>query len=87
MMFVAIGKVNIRMLADSLVILGCSTAMELDINGTWPNFSVYSGFGKTSRDGQVIDKRMGDPNRYLSQSTKDFIALFDPQTLPAGVVK
>jgi len=30
---------------------------------------------------------MGDPNRYLSQSTKDFIALFDPQTLPAGVVK
>jgi hypothetical protein len=87
MMFVAVGKVNIGMLADTLVILGCKTGMELDINGQWPYFAVYSDFGKATRWGDVIDNRMGDPNRHLNGSTKDFFALFDPETLPAGAVK
>ena len=87
MMFVAVGKVNIGMLADTLVVLGCKTGMELDINGQWPYFSVYSDFGKATRWGEVIDNRMGDPNRHLNGSTKDFFALFDPDTLPAGAVK
>jgi hypothetical protein len=87
MMFVAVGKVNIGMLADTLVVLGCKTGMELDINGQWPYFSVYSDFGKATRRGEIIDNRMGDPNRHLNGSTKDFFALFDPETLPAGAVK
>ena len=87
MMFVAVGKVNIGMLADTLVVLGCKTGMELDINGEWPYFSVYSDFGKATRRGEVIDNRMGDPNRHLNGSTKEFFALFDPQTLPTGAVK
>lgn len=87
MMFVAVGKVNIGMLADTLVVLGCKTGMELDINGQWPYFSVYSDFGKATRWGQVIDNRMGDPNRHLNGSTKEFFALFDPETLPTGAVK
>jgi hypothetical protein len=87
MMFVAVGKVNIGMLADTLVILGCRTAMQLDINGTWPFFSTYSNFGKTNRQGRTIDTRMGDPDRHLNGATKDFIGLFDPQTLKPGAVK
>jgi hypothetical protein len=87
MMFVAVGKVNIAMLADTLLVAGCSTAMELDINGTWPFFAVYDNFGKTDRNGKTIDKRMGDPNRHLNGSTKDFIALFDPETLTPGSVR
>ena len=87
MMFVAVGKVNIGMLADTLVVLGCKTGMELDINGQWPYFSVYSDFGKATRRGEIIDNRMGDPNRHLNGSTKDFFALFDPETLAAGAVK
>ena len=87
MMFVAVGKVNIGMLADTLVVLGCQTGMELDINGEWPYFAVYNDFGKAARWGEVIDNRMGDPNRHLNGSTKEFFALFDPQTLPAGAVK
>ena len=86
-MFVAVGKVNIGMLADTLVVLGCKTGMELDINGQWPYFAVYSDFGKATRWGKFIDNRMGDPNRHLNGSTKDFFALFDPETLPAGAVK
>ena len=87
MMFVAVGKVNIGMLADTLLVLGCKTGMELDINGQWPYFAVYSDFGKATRWGEIIDYRMGDPNRHLNGSTKDFFALFDPETLPTGAVK
>lgn len=87
MMFVAVGKVNIGMLADTLLVLGCKTGMELDINGQWPYFAVYNDFGKATRWGEIIDNRMGDPNRHLNGSTKDFFALFDPETLPAGAVK
>jgi hypothetical protein len=87
MMFVAVGKVNIGMLADTLIVLGCKTAMELDINGEWPHFAGYRDFGKKNRSGFTIDKRMGDPNRHLNGSTKDFFALFDPDTLPKGAVR
>jgi len=87
MMFVAVGKVNIGMLADTLVVLGCKTGMELDINGQWPYFAVYSDFGEATRWGKIIDNRMGDPNRHLNGSTKEFFALFDPETLPIGAVK
>lgn len=87
MMFVAVGKVNIGMLADTLVVLGCETAMELDINGTWPFFATYTDFGKSDRNGRTIDTRMGDPDRHLHGATKDFIGLFDPQTLKPGAVK
>ena len=87
MMFVAVGKVNIGMLADTLLVLGCKTGMELDINGQWPYFAVYSDFGKATRWGEIIDNRMGDPNRHLNGSTKDFFALFDPETLAVGAVK
>lgn len=87
MMFIAVGKVNIAMLADTLLVAGCATAMQLDINGTWPYFAVYDNFGKTNRNGKTIDKRMGDPNRHLNGSTKDFIALFDPETLVPGSVR
>jgi hypothetical protein len=87
MMFVAVGKVNIGMLADTLLVAGCSTAMQLDINGTWPYFVVYDNFGKTNRNGKTIDKRMGDPNRHLKGSTKDFFALFDHKTLAPNAVR
>ena len=87
MMFVAVGDVNIAMLAETLVVLGCDTGMQMDINGTWPYFAVYEGFGKKSRTGRIIDRRMGDPNRHLVRATKDFVALFDPETLPPGAVR
>lgn len=87
MMFIAVGNVNIGMLADSMIVLGCRIGMELDINGTWPFFATYSKFGTTSRWGRTLDTRMGDPNRHLSRATKDFFALFDPQTLRKGAVR
>jgi len=86
-MFVAVGKVNIKMLAQTLIVLGCDTGMQLDINGSWPHFATYSGFGTKQRWGKTLDRRMGDPDRFTFGSTKDFFALFDPQTLPKHVVR
>lgn len=87
MAFVAVGDVNIDMLARTLKMIGCKVAMELDINGTWPQFSTFTGFGTPQRWGRVVDTRMGNPNRFLNSSTKDFFALFDPKTLPPGIVR
>jgi hypothetical protein len=78
--------VDINQLAKALVNMGCRTAMQLDMNGTWPRFTTFKGFGTAQRSGVVLDRRMDLPNRFLTGSKKDFIALFDPNTLPAGVV-
>jgi hypothetical protein len=87
MLYVAVGDVNIAMLVDTLLVLECDTAMQLDINGNWPLFSVFAGFGTSDREGSAIDKRMGNRNRYLNGAPKDFFALFDPSLLPPGAVK
>ncbi|MEI8237818.1 MAG: phosphodiester glycosidase family protein [Actinomycetota bacterium] len=86
LMYVVMGMVRIGTLADEMAALGCSTAMELDINGHWPQFAWYTGFGTTNRQGVLLDSRMWKPFRYVTTSEKDFIALFDPATLPKGAV-
>ena len=86
LMYALVGPVDINQLAAALVKLGCRTAIELDMNGSWPHFETYSGFGTAQRGGVLLDGRMKHPGLYLKSSTKDFIALFDPATLPAGTV-
>jgi hypothetical protein len=86
LMYVVIGNVNVAPFASDLAAMGCVTAMELDINGHWPQFAWYRGFGTANRNGVLLDPRMTKPNRYLNGSEKDFIALFDPATLPPGAV-
>ncbi|MEI8237841.1 MAG: phosphodiester glycosidase family protein [Actinomycetota bacterium] len=86
LMYVYVGMVDVNAFAKALVSMGCRFGMQLDINGTWPQFATYTGFGTTSRSGVVIDSRMTNPNRYVVYSQKDFIAFFDPATLPARVV-
>ena len=87
LMFVSVGDVNIDLLAKAMLQFGCRTGMELDINGNWPHFSTYSGFGTTNRYGRTLDTRMGDPLRFINGYEKDFFALFDPKMLPAGLLR
>ena len=87
LMFAVAGDVDIDMFANILKMLKCKTAMQLDINGTWPQIARYEGFGTTRRQGVLLDKRMKNANRYLNKSAKDFVALFDPATLPPGLVR
>ena len=86
-MFMSAGNVNIDMFARMMLEFGCDTGMELDINGNWPHFSTYTGFGTANRYGRTLDTRMGDPLRYLNGYEKDFFALFDPRTLPKDALR
>lgn len=87
LMYVAMGKVDIDLLAAGLVNMGCEMAMQLDINGNWPQFVTFRGFGGVDRKPVLLDKRMGNPARTLRGSGKDFIGLFDPGTLPADLIR
>ena len=40
-----------------------------------------------ARYGRPLDVRMGNPQRFVKGYDKDFFALFDPKTLPEGVLK
>lgn len=80
--FVSAGDVDAAMLADIMVAGGCRTAMQLDINGTWPQFTLFDGLGTTKRTPTVVDVRMGNPYRYLNGSKKDFVALFLRSSTP-----
>ena len=86
MMYVVMGRVRVGPLADELVTMGCTFAMQLDVTGTWPQFTWYSGFGSTDRTGYMLDSRMSNPQRYVTVSQKDFIALFDLSSLSPGAV-
>jgi hypothetical protein len=76
LMYVAAGDVDISDFADILVNAGCATAMQLDVNGTWPQFAVYVGFGTSERRGVLVDERMSNRDRYLNGTDKDFFVAF-----------
>jgi hypothetical protein len=85
--YAIVGNVNATQLADSLINLGCVQAMQMDINGTWPAFFTFT----TNADGSIathfLDKRMGgNPDRYLTGSTKEFFAFFDATLVPGSSV-
>ena len=81
LMYAVVGPVDIDGLATALVTAGCERAMELDINGSWPQFVTIDRSGPTPA-GVGLDPRMTHLDRYLTGSSKDFIALFDPALLP-----
>lgn len=86
LMFIMAGDVNITLLGETMVSMGCVMGMQLDINGDWPHFATYTNFGTSDRQGVLLDKRMSNTQRYLRSYDKDFVALFDPASLPPGVL-
>jgi hypothetical protein len=88
MMYAVVGNVDIDGLAAALIGANCKRAMELDINGHWPQFVTFGQPGATRRIPVALDSRMAHLDRYLTTgSTKDFIGLFDPALLPPNVVR
>jgi hypothetical protein len=76
LMYAAAGDVGIADFARILVDVGCERAVQLDVNGTWPQIAVYFGFGTTERAGLLLDRRMRNNNRYINGTEKDFFAAF-----------
>jgi hypothetical protein len=87
LMYVFMPNVTVEVLAAAMAQMRCVLAMQLDANGPLPLFMVYAGFGSTNRSGIRLNDLMGSVTRFTTfPSEKDFFALFDPATLPAGVV-
>ena len=85
-MYVVTERVDIRGLADVLLAAHCDFAMELDINGSWPQFVSFApSTGASTPIG--LTPEMTHLNRVTTGSTKDFIALFDPSLLPSGILR
>jgi hypothetical protein len=83
LMYGAVGKVDAKTLAQSLVNMGCQRAMQMDINGTWPTFHTFPVEADGAQHGNALDKRMGGSrDRYLTGSTREFFAFFDASALP-----
>lgn len=85
--YVLVGKVDAAQMADSLVNLGCTKAVQLDINGTWPNFFTFGHNADGSVQPIFLDRRMGSNTyRYIRGSSKEFFAFFDATLVPAHSV-
>jgi hypothetical protein len=84
LMYGAVGKVDANLLAQSLLAMGCVKAIQLDINGTWPTFQTFPAGEDGVKRPAFLDKRMGGTvDRYLTGSSKEFFAFFDPLLMPA----
>lgn len=82
-----VGDVDAGQMAQSLVNMGCVKAIQLDINGTWPNFQSFVHNPDGSLQPVFLDRRMGSNTyRYLRGSAKEFFAFFDIAQLPATSV-
>ena len=83
LMYGAVGKVDAKTLAQSLVNMGCQRAMQMDINGTWPTFHTFPIEADGQQHGNALDKRMGGSrDRYLNGSTREFFGFFETAALP-----
>jgi Phosphodiester glycosidase len=83
LMYGAVGKVDAKTLAQSLVNMGCQRAMQMDINGTWPTFHTFPIEADGAQHGNALDKRMGGSrDRYLTGSTREFFGFFETAALP-----
>lgn len=87
MMYVVTERVNIQGLARVLLAARCDFAMELDINGSWPQFVAFTPGQNGVPTPTPLTPAMTHLDRVISGSTKDFIALFDPALLPSDIVK
>lgn len=85
--YAMVSKVDATQLAQSLINLGCQSAIQLDINGSWPAFFSFD----IGLDGvpipHVLDGRMtAPPRRVLDGSLKEFFAFFDVTKVPLASV-
>ncbi|MEI7547812.1 MAG: phosphodiester glycosidase family protein, partial [Actinomycetota bacterium] len=81
--YAMVAEVDATQLAQSLINMGCKSAIQLDINGSWPSFHSF----QPSTDGapipHLLDGRMKAPlRRGLEGSRKDFFAFFDSSLVP-----
>lgn len=81
--FVMAGRVDAPMFAQILIDIGCYNAVQLDINGAWPDFAIFGQNTDGTLSPFQVDRRMNsDPMRYLESTGRDFFAFFDAELVP-----
>jgi Phosphodiester glycosidase len=73
--FIVGPALNVATLASLAKDAGCVEAMELDINTDWTNFIWYSHAGTAPTPHKLTADEFPDASRYLSASTRDFVAV------------
>lgn len=77
LLYAIVGDVDALGLAEALQLAGCRTAMQLDVNASYPRAYSFKG-GVPKR----LDRRMaGKDDLYLTKSYREFFALFDTGAL------
>jgi hypothetical protein len=76
LLYAVAGDVDAALMADVMISFGCDLAMQLDINGNWPQFAVVSDAETGSPRVTLVDARMSNTGRYVYGSKKDFIGVY-----------
>jgi hypothetical protein len=76
LLYAVAGDVDAVLMADVMISCGCELAMQLDINGNWPQFAVVSDVETGSPKVTLVDARMSNTGRYINGSKKDFIGIY-----------
>jgi hypothetical protein len=67
---------SISTLADLFVRLGAVRAMQLDINHEWVQFNTYRNINGAIHGTRLLKDMRGPDDRWLSEDTRDFFAVF-----------
>ena len=81
LLFAVMGPADAEQLAVALVRAGCKVAMQLDVNASWPKFSIYDPATPAPHTRWIDKRSTGASDMFLTSAPKDFFALFD-RTLP-----
>lgn len=74
--YVSAGLVDASLMAEVMIAVGCEVAMQLDINGDWPQFAVVIEGEDGEPEVVLADSRMGTRGRYINGSKKDFVGIY-----------
>jgi hypothetical protein len=67
---------SVSSLAALFVHVGAVRAMQLDINHEWVQFNTYRTVNGTVQGTRILKDMRGPDNRWLTQDTRDFFAVF-----------
>lgn len=87
LMYVVTERVDINGLANVLLAAQCEFAMELDINGSWPQFVSFTRAASGPPMPTALTSAMAHLDRVTNGSSKDFVALFDPTLLAPDITR
>ena len=76
LIYAVAGDVDGNLMAEVMISLGCEVAMQLDINGNWPQFAIVNREEDNKVKLSLIDRRMSNEYRYLDGSKKDFVGVY-----------